>query len=60
MTKKDAVDVLRAVLLGKNGYITERLKNLGKLPIVDRKRVQDSIYSDKEIIREALDVVSHG
>jgi len=57
MDKKEAIDTMRVMMLGRNGYITNRMKGLGKLSVQDKKAAHLSVNTDKEALQEALGVL---
>jgi phenylalanyl-tRNA synthetase alpha chain len=52
----DALEALRVGLLGKSGLITERLKQLGKLPADERKAQGERVNRAKEQLQDAIAV----
>lgn len=50
----DALEQAKARFLGKNGQISELLKNLGKLPPEEKKTVGAAINQAKQAVEEAL------
>ncbi|ALR05437.2 phenylalanine--tRNA ligase subunit alpha [Xylella fastidiosa] len=50
----DHLEVLRVALLGKNGSITLQLKQLGKLPVEQRKAIGEKVNRVRDLISVAL------
>ncbi|ALQ95814.1 phenylalanyl-tRNA synthetase [Xylella fastidiosa] len=50
----DHLEVLRVALLGKNGSITLQLKQLGKLPVEQRKAIGEKVNCVRDLISVAL------
>ena len=50
----DALEQAKARFLGKNGQISELLKNLGKLPPEEKKTAGAAINQAKQAVEEAL------
>jgi phenylalanyl-tRNA synthetase alpha chain len=50
------LDGLRVALLGKNGFVTQQLKELGKLPPDQRKLHGERVNSAKQAIADAISV----
>jgi phenylalanyl-tRNA synthetase alpha chain len=48
------LDQLRVQLLGKKGVLTEQLKQLGSLPVDERKKVGQEINRVKKTLQEAI------
>ncbi len=53
-TTLEALDAERVALLGKSGFLTERLKQLGKLPAEERKSAGAEINRDKDAALAAI------
>ncbi|MBI4005575.1 MAG: phenylalanine--tRNA ligase subunit alpha [Gammaproteobacteria bacterium] len=50
-----ALDQVRIDYLGKKGQLTQRLKQLGKLPAAERPKAGEAINNAKRAIEEAID-----
>ncbi len=50
----EALDVERVAVIGKSGFVTEQLKQLGKLPAEDRKAAGEQINIAKNSVLEAI------
>jgi len=50
-----ALDQVRIDYLGKKGQLTQRLKQLGKLPVAERPKAGEAINNAKRAIEEAID-----
>lgn len=50
----DHLEFLRVALLGKNGSITLQLKQLGKLPVEQRKAIGEKLNRVRDLISDAL------
>ena len=48
------LDRVRVAYLGKKGSLTERLKQLGKLPAEERPQAGQAINDAKNILQEAI------
>lgn len=49
-----ALDQIRITYLGKKGKLTERLKQLGKLPIEERPEAGQAINDAKKLVQDAI------
>ncbi len=50
----DHLEVLRVALLGRNGSITSQLKQLGKLPLEQRRIIGETINRTRDVIAAAF------
>ena len=51
----DGLNKIKTELFGKNGLISNLFKNLGSIPVDDRKKYASDINSIKEELQEKLD-----
>ena len=49
------LDDIRVAFLGKHGFFTEQLKQLGKLPKAERPQAGQSINQSKKILQQAIE-----
>src|SRR3954452_1498408 len=54
-TTNDQLEAIRVAYLGKNGHITKLLKQLGALPIEEKKSFGAAVNSAKVKVQETLD-----
>lgn len=52
----EALDAERVAVIGKSGFVTEQLKQLGKLPAEERKAAGEQINLAKNSVLEAISV----